>query len=116
MFGPRGRMGPGMMGPWGMGWFGVIFVILIVILIVVAVIFLLPRLKQKYKIDAAETSSGKSKAHEILEERYARGEIDKSEFEEKKKDLEESWAWYVYDKVLANVIFYHYSYVTQVSL
>jgi len=85
MFGPRGRM-----GPWGMGWFGGIFVILIVILIVVAVIFLLPRLKQNYKIDAAETSSGKSKAHEILKERYARGEIDKSEFEEKKKDLEES--------------------------
>ena len=23
MFGPRGRMGPGMMGPWGMGWFGI---------------------------------------------------------------------------------------------
>jgi len=90
MFGPRGRMGPGMMGPWGMGWFGVIFAILIVILVVVALIFLLPRLKQNYKIDAVETSSGKSKAHEILKERYARGEIDKSEFEEKKKDLEES--------------------------
>jgi len=83
-------MGPGMMGPWGMGWFGVIFAILIVILVVVALIFLLPRLKQNYKIDAVETSSGKSKAHEILKERYARGEIDKSEFEEKKKDLEES--------------------------
>lgn len=90
MFGPRGRMGPGIMGPWGMGWFGVMFVILIVILIVVAVIILLPRLKQNYSIDAAETSSGKSKAHEILKERYARGEIDKSEFDEKKKDLEES--------------------------
>jgi len=116
MFGPRGRMGPGTMGPWGMGWFGVIFLILILILIVVAVIFLLPRLKQNYKIDAVETSSGKSKAHEILKERYARGEIDKSEFEEKKKDIEESLAWYVYDKVLANVILSHYSYVTQVSL
>ena len=90
MFGPKGRIGPGIMSPWGMGWFGVIFVILIVILIVVAVIFILPRLKRNYKIDAAETSSGKSKAHEILKERYARGEIDKSEFEEKKKDLEES--------------------------
>jgi putative membrane protein len=90
VFGPRGRIGPGMMGPWGMGWFGVIFVILIVILVIVAVIFLLPRLKQNYKIDEAGTSSGKSNALEILKERYARGEIDKTEFEEKKKDLEES--------------------------
>jgi putative membrane protein len=90
VFGPRGRMGPGMMSPWGMGWFGFIFVILIVILAIVALIFLLPRLKQNYKIDAVETSSGMSNAHEILKERYARGEIDKSEFEEKKKDLEES--------------------------
>jgi putative membrane protein len=83
-------MGPGMMGPWGMGWFGVIFVILIVILVIGALIFLLPRLKQNYKINGVETSSGKSNALEILEERYARGGIDKSEFEEKKKDLEKS--------------------------
>ena len=87
MFGPRGRMGPGMMGPWGMGWFGIIVVILIQILIFGALIFLLPRLKKKYKIEGVETSSGKSNALEILEERYARGEIDKTEFEEKKKDL-----------------------------
>ena len=90
MFGPRGRMGPGMMGSWGMGWFGVIFIILIVILVIVAVIFLLPRLRQNYKIDGVESSSGKSNAIEILKERYALGEIDKTEFEEKKKDLEES--------------------------
>jgi putative membrane protein len=56
----------------------------------VALIFLLPRLKQKYKIDGLEASSGNSNALDILKERYARGEIDKSEFEEKKKDLEES--------------------------
>ncbi len=87
MFGPRGRMDPGMMGPWGMGWFGIIVVILIQILIFGALIFLLPRLKKKYKIEGVETSSGKSNALEILEERYARGEIDKTEFEQKKKDL-----------------------------
>ena len=90
MFGPRGRMGPGMMGPWGMGWSGGIFVILIVILVIVALIFLLPRIKQNYKIDGVKTLSGKSNALDILKERYARGEIDKTEFEEKKKDLEKS--------------------------
>ena len=80
-------MGPGMMGPWGMGWFGFIFVILIVILVIVGLIFLIPRLKQNYKSDGVETSNGKSNALEILKARYARGEIDRSEFEEKKKDL-----------------------------
>lgn len=90
MFGPRGRMGPGMMGPWSMGWFGVIFIILIVILVILAIIFLFPRFKQIFKIGSVESSSGQSKALEILKERYARGEIDKTEFEEKKKDLEES--------------------------
>jgi putative membrane protein len=87
MFGPKGRMGPGMMGPWGMGWFGIIFIILIVIVVIVAVIFLLPRLKQSFEIGRLEAPSGKSKALEILKERYARGEIDKAEFEEKKRDL-----------------------------
>jgi len=53
----------------------------------VALIFLLPRLKQNYKIDGVETSSGKPNTIEILKERYARGKIDKTEFEEKKKDL-----------------------------
>ena len=74
----------------GYGWFGVIFIILIVILVIVAVIFLLPRLRQNYKIDGVETPSDKSNALEILKERYALREIDKTEFEEKKKDLEES--------------------------
>ena len=77
-------------GTMGYGWFGVIFIILIVILVIVAVIFLLPRLRQNYKIDGVETPSDKSNALEILKERYALREIDKTEFEEKKKDLEES--------------------------
>ena len=87
MFGPRGRMGPGMMGPWGMGWFGIIFLILIVIVVIAALIYLLPRLKQSHKLGGLEESSGNSKALEILTERYTRGEIDKAEFEEKEKDL-----------------------------
>ena len=89
IFGPRGRVGPGMMGSWGMGWFGIIFVIFILIVVIVAVIFVLPRLRQNHKIDGVKSSSGKSNALEMLKERYALGEIDKAEFEEKKKDLAE---------------------------
>lgn len=65
---------------WGMGfgWFyGLIFLALIIWIIV--------------RLTVQNQHSGydsRNKALDILKERYAKGEIDKKEFEEKKKDLE----------------------------
>jgi putative membrane protein len=73
-------MGPGMMwGGWGFGW---IFMIIFWGLVVVGFIFLIRWLIGTAKITRVEES-----ALDILKKRYARGEINKEEFEQKKKDL-----------------------------
>lgn len=79
-------MGPGMMGGWGTGGFGGILMVVFWILILVGLIFLIRWLIQSTGRDKT-TGSGGNRALEILKERYAKGEIDKEEFESKKKDL-----------------------------
>lgn len=81
------HMGPGAMGGWGMGWFGGIFMIVFWILLIVGLVFLIKWLVQSTKGNSMSPRSGSSSALEILKERYARGEINKQEFEEKKRDL-----------------------------
>ena len=101
MMGPR--YGPGMMGQgygyapgegqsypnlhynmMGGGWgifmfiFMLIFLVLVLVGIVVLVRYLSPHARSKPFEDALE----------VLRRRYARGEIQKAEFEEKRKDLE----------------------------
>jgi putative membrane protein len=73
-------MGPGMMwGWWGMGW---IFMIIFWGLVVVGLILLI-----RYLIRIPKEGKFEESALDILKRRYARGEIEKEEFEQKKKDL-----------------------------
>ncbi len=81
------HMGPGMMGGWGMGWFGSIFMLVLGVLVIVGLVFLTRWLIQTTKGGAEVTHS--PRALDILKERYARGEINKEEFEEKKRDLKD---------------------------
>jgi len=80
-------IGPGMMGGWGMGWFGMIFMLVFWVLVVVGLVFLIKWLIQATKGEK-DVSRVSSNAIDILKERYAKGEINKEEFENIKRDLE----------------------------
>jgi putative membrane protein len=64
---------------WGMGW-GWLFSLLVIAAIVWVVVIVFNRSSQAKQ-------SGDKKPMDILKERYARGEIDKEEFEERKNNL-----------------------------
>jgi putative membrane protein len=67
-------------GGWGMG-FGWVFMLLFWAAIILAIAAL-----AKWLLGAGGRPSDKT-ALQILEERYARGEIGREEFEQKKRDL-----------------------------
>ncbi len=82
-----GQMGPGMMGwGYGMGWFWSIIMVVFWVAVIVGIIFLIKWLVISTGAGGRSATSADSPL-EILKRRYARGEIDKQEFEEKKKDL-----------------------------
>lgn len=64
---------------WGMGWWWIIGLI-----ILIAVIWIVVKAMNRQSTTSQES---KKTALDILKERYAKGEIDKTEYEERKKDL-----------------------------
>jgi putative membrane protein len=62
--------------------------IILLIAIAVGVFFLVQWIVRSSPKRETGQSASRESALEILRQRYARGEIDKEEFEEKKKDLE----------------------------
>lgn len=66
-------------GFFGIGWIMIILFWIVVILGIVALI--------KWIVGSDKTDHSSQKPLEILKERYARGEIDKKEYQEMKKEI-----------------------------
>jgi putative membrane protein len=69
-------------GVWGWGLFGILHMFLWWILIVLGIVVL-----ARWLGSGGGRHERRDSALEILRERYARGEIDKAEFEARKRDL-----------------------------
>ncbi len=78
--------GPGYGYGFGMGGgFGMIFMILLV----VVVVFLVFGAFRQVHDDRRHNLTRKPRAREILDERYARGEIDAEEYQRKRAEIEQ---------------------------
>ena len=71
-------------GGWGnmMGFGGGIMMLVVWIAVIIFIVWIVKEINGKNK-----NSKSNGNALDILKERYAKGEINKQEFEEKKKDL-----------------------------
>lgn len=80
-------MGGGMMGGWGpgFGWWGLVMLIFWVFFIIGIVLLVAWVVRQ---LAAGAGGGGRSRALEILQERYARGEITREQYEQMRRDLE----------------------------
>jgi putative membrane protein len=73
-------------GGYGMGWgiFGALHMLLWWILIILGIVVLV---KWLFGGTGGSAQGRENRALEVLKERYARGEIGKDEFDQKKRDL-----------------------------
>jgi putative membrane protein len=89
MWGYGPGSGYGMMGGYGygMGPIGMIIWVVILIAIVVAVVWLVRSMTGAGSHSASLSPPRRSAGLDVLEERYAKGEINRDEYLEKKRDI-----------------------------
>jgi putative membrane protein len=84
-----GGYGPGMMGGWGgYGWgYGLIHTAVSVAVIVAVVLLVIWAVRSLAGSEGHGPHVRRSTGLDVLEERYARGEINRDEYLQKKKDI-----------------------------
>lgn len=70
-------------GPMGFGWMGSLFMLILWVVIIIGIVWSVKYILRSKTCFSEHTNT----PLEILKARYAKGEIDKKEFEEKKKEL-----------------------------
>ena len=78
-----------MFGWHGMGWGGMVWGWVFLALIAVGVVLLVTALVRGRRGSTESRPAGGSRAREILDERYARGEIDTAEYQNRLQQLGE---------------------------
>ncbi len=79
------------MDGWGWGWtwgIGMVHGLLWWVFVILGIVLLLRLLGRGGGASVTPPSAPPETALDILKKRYARGEIDKAEFEEKRRDLQ----------------------------
>lgn len=79
-----------MFGWQGMGWVGMVWGWVFLVVLIVGVVLLVIALTRGRGGGKAERQpTGRSRAREILDERYARGELDTAEYQERLQQMGE---------------------------
>lgn len=84
-----GGYGPnwGMMGGYGYGFYGPLHMIVWIIILIVIIAGVVWLVRSLAAPGQQQLPSRRSAGLEVLEERYARGEINRDEYLQKKKDI-----------------------------
>ncbi len=80
-----GPWGGGMMGGWSAWWWGLIMMIFWLLILIGLVLLVVWAIRQIVHREGVPT--GTSRALEIVQERYARGEISREQYEQMRRDL-----------------------------
>ncbi len=77
----------GMMGGWGYGGYGAFNMLLGPIILIAVIVGVVWLVRKDASPGAQITPGRRSSGLDVLEERYARGEISRDEYVEKKRDI-----------------------------